>query len=70
MTVQRVAQVGGVREGCMPGAGATQVLRTFRAPEAALVAPAPGTPGIRKISDTDTKRICAGYKPNRFRIAC
>ena len=65
MRVQRVRQVDGVREGCVPGAGATPVLRTSRAGSAALVAPAPGTPDIQRISGADTRRICAGYKPDR-----
>ncbi len=45
MRVQRVRQVDGVRKGCVPGAGATPVLRTSRVGSAALVAPTPGTLG-------------------------
>ena len=68
MKNQKLVQIGGVRERYVPGAGATPVLRTSRAPEAALVAPAPGTPGIQKISGTEIGRICAGYKPDQFSI--
>lgn len=64
MKNQKSAQVGGVRERCVPGAGATPVLRTSRVGSAALVAPAPGTPGIQKYlaqipdaSAADTNRI-------------
>ena len=64
MNNQKLVQIGGVRERYVPGAGATPVLRTSRAPEAALVAPAPGTPGIQNISFADTGRVCAGYQPD------
>jgi hypothetical protein len=70
MRIQRVTRAGGVREECVPGAGATPVLRTFRVGSAALVAPAPCTPGIQKISGADTGRICDGYKPDRFILSC
>ena len=52
----------------MPGAGATPVRCTCRAPEAALVAPAPGIAGIWQVSGTDMKRACAGYRLNQFDI--
>lgn len=68
MKNQKLVQIGGVRERYVPGAGATPVLRISRAPEAALVAPAPGTPGIQNISGADTGRICAGYKPDQLII--
>lgn len=42
MRIQRVTQMAGVTEKCVPGAGATPVLRTSRVGSAALVAPAPG----------------------------
>jgi hypothetical protein len=48
MRIQRVTRIGGVREKCVPGAGATPVLRTSRVGSAALVAPAPGTTVSRK----------------------
>jgi hypothetical protein len=60
MKNHKTARTGGVRERCVPGAGATPVLRTSRAGSAALVAPAPGTPGIQNISGADTGRICDG----------
>ena len=47
-------------------AGATPVLRTYRVGSAALVAPAPGTTGIKTISGVDTRRICAGCTPDQF----
>jgi hypothetical protein len=62
MRIQRVTRAGGVREECVPGAGATPVLRTSRVGSAALVAPAPGTIGIQQISGADTKHIRTGYK--------
>ena len=65
MKNQKLVQIEGVRERYVPGAGATPVLRTSRAGSAALVAPAPGTPDIQRISGADTRRICAGYKPDR-----
>ena len=68
MRIQRVTRMGGVREECVPGAGATPVLRTFRAGLAALVAPAPGATGIKHISGTDRERICTGYKSDRRSI--
>ena len=64
MTNQKLVQIGGVRERYVPGAGATPVLRTSRADSAALVAPAPGTPGIQNISCADTGRVCARYQPD------
>ena len=66
MRIQRVTRIGGVTEKCMPGAGATPVLRTSRAGPAALVAPATGTPRIQNISGADTKCICAGYKSDQL----
>lgn len=64
MRIQQVRRVDGVREGCVPGAGATPVLRTYRVGSAALVAPAPGAVHIQKISTQipdasapDTRRI-------------
>jgi hypothetical protein len=68
MKAQRVMRVGEVREGCMPGAGATPVLRTSRDGSAALVAPAPGFIGIQQISRTDIERICARYIPDQLSI--
>jgi len=68
MRIQRVTRADGVREECVPGAGATPVLRTSRVGSAALVAPAPCIPGIQNISGVDTERICAGYKPDRLSI--
>jgi hypothetical protein len=68
MRIQRVTRAGGVREECVPGAGATPVLRTSRVGFAALVAPAPGTPSIQNISGADTKCICARYKSDQFSI--
>jgi len=68
MKAQRVMRVGEVRERCMPGAGATPVLRTSRVSSAALVAPAPGTTHIQKIFSADSERICAGYRPDQFSI--
>jgi hypothetical protein len=67
MRIQRVTRRGGVSEERVPGAGATPVLRTSRAGSAALVAPAPGTPGVQKISGVDTGCICAEY--NRIGLA-
>lgn len=68
MRNQKLVQIGGVRERYVPGAGATPVLRTSRVGSTALVAPAPGTPSIQKMSGADTGRICAGCKPHRFSI--
>ena len=68
MKNQKAAQIGGVRERYVRGAGATPVLRTSRVGSAALVAPAPGTTGIQHSSATDTKPIDAGYKPNRIGV--
>jgi hypothetical protein len=68
MKNQKPAQIDGVRERYVPGAGATPVLRTSRVGSAALVAPAPCIPGIQNISGVDTERICAGYKPDRLSI--
>ena len=68
MNNQKLVQTGGVRERYVPGAGATPVLRTSRVGSAALVAPAPGTPDIQRISGGDTRRICAGYKSDQFSI--
>ena len=62
MRIQIVTTTGRVRVRCMPGAGATPVLRTSRVGYAALVAPAPGISGIQNISVADTGLICAGYK--------
>ncbi len=49
--------------------GSDPPLRGFRVGSTALVAPAPGTPGIEKISGANTGRICDGYKPDQFSIA-
>jgi hypothetical protein len=68
MKIQKPAQIAGVRERYVPGAGATPVLRTSCVGSAALVAPAPDTPGIQHVSRTDVERICAGYKPDRLSI--
>ncbi len=68
MPIERVTQVGRVRERYVPGVGATPVLRTSRVGSAALVAPAPRHPGIRHVAGADTERICAGYKPDQFSI--
>jgi hypothetical protein len=68
MLIQRVTRRGGVTEECVPGAGATPVLRTSRVGSTALVAPAPGTTVIQTIFDADTGRICAGYKSDQFSI--
>ena len=68
MNNQKPVQIDGVRERYVPGAGATPVLRTSRVGFAALVAPAPDTPRIRKISGADIERICAGYKSDQFSI--
>jgi hypothetical protein len=59
MKNQKPAQIDGVRERYVPGAGATPVLRTYRVGSAALVAPAPCTPNTQNISGADTKHICA-----------
>jgi hypothetical protein len=61
MPIERVTQVGWVRERYVPGVGATPVLHTYRVGYAALVAPAPGTSCTHKISDADTGLIRAGY---------
>ena len=69
MRIQRVTRTSGVKEECVPGAGATPVLRTSRVGSAALVAPAPCFKGIQQISGADIGRICAGYKPDQFSIS-
>jgi len=48
------------------GGGSDPPCRVSATADAALVAPAPCTPGIPKISDAHTERICAGYKPDQF----
>ncbi len=60
MRIERVTRIDGVTGRCMPGAGATPVLRTSRVGSAALVAPAPGTSHIQNVSVADTRLICAG----------
>jgi len=42
MQIQQLASKCGVMKKCMPGVGATPVLRTSRVGSAALVAPTPG----------------------------
>jgi hypothetical protein len=68
MRIQRVTRMDGVREECVPGAGATPVLRTSRVGSAALVAPAPYTPSIQNIAGADTRRIFARYTGDQFSI--
>ena len=68
MKNQNPAQMDGVRERYVPGAGATPVLRTSRVGSAALVAPTPAISAIQKISGTDTERIHAGYETYQLSI--
>jgi hypothetical protein len=68
MRIQQVRRVDGVREGCVPGAGATPVRCTSRIGSAALVAPTPGTSSIQNISGADTERIRAVYETYQLSI--
>lgn len=68
MQLQRVTRVDGVREGYVPGVGATQCSALSASTDAALVAPTPGLPRIQKISNADISRICVGFKPDQFSI--
>jgi hypothetical protein len=55
MQRERVRRMAGVTVRCMPGAGATPVLRTSRVGSAALVAPAPGRSDIENVSVADIR---------------
>lgn len=54
MRIEQVTEIAGVTGRCMPGEGATAVLRTFCAGYAAPVAPSPGTSDIENVSVADT----------------
>ncbi len=68
MRIQRVTRTDGVREECSPGVGATYPSGVSASADAALVAPTPGTTDIQNVSVTDTKLICARYKPDQLSI--
>jgi hypothetical protein len=68
MIFQWASLVGDVREGYVPGAGATAPSRLSRRLTPRWSLPPPGTPCIQKISDADISRICAGYKSDQFCI--
>jgi hypothetical protein len=59
MRIQQVTQKDGVKGRCVPGVGATPVLRTSRVGSAALVAP---TPGIGTYQSRCKSRTKAGPK--------
>jgi len=50
------------------GAGATHPSGVSATADAALVAPAPCTSRIQKVSDADSLLIFASYKPDQFSI--
>jgi len=69
MRFQLVPQIGGVREGYVPGAGATPPSGLPRRLTPRWSLPPPAHQGIQKISNADISLICTGYEPDQFGIS-